>query len=315
MIKYIDKINIKYKNAGEIKPDEIAFAIYCNSKGIDLTTSCNYIYQQLLMGKWITKDQNINMYILDSSDDILGLVNNDSYDKVIYIKCEEITNTNIRVNNFSKRYSFKDNFKPSIKFPIDNIVDFVIYGCYERKLDDKTKFIPYCSNVEGNLIKEDIFIRIEDIFARENFKKHIISSYYLLDNNMHSYLGFFYNIIMNSSTKDDDIINIINERLKSNLDVSQLKKYDRATHVDAIREVFKCVYAGELKNSLINNLKQLLNEIENKLGDYIMIFSIEEQNSTSKQDLKIVSPWYFNAKTWCIVYKNGILIVSYGSDE
>ena len=54
--------------------------------------------------------------------------------------------------------------------------------------------------------------------------------------------------------------------------------------------------------------------METKLGSYIKLYSIEEEeNDTDESDS--INPFYINMENWCIVYKNAILIVSYGSDE
>lgn len=61
------------------------------------------------------------------------------------------------------------------------------------------------------------------------------------------------------------------------------------------------------------NWKKYLCEIENKLGSYIKLYSIEEENDTNENNL--VNPFYINLGTWCVIYQNAILIISYGSDE
>lgn len=58
-----------------------------------------------------------------------------AYNKVIYIKSKEISNENINVDNFRKMFAFKEINKtiPSTGDSINNITDYIIYGCYERK--------------------------------------------------------------------------------------------------------------------------------------------------------------------------------------
>jgi len=60
-------------------------------------------------------------------------------------------------------------------------------------------------------------------------------------------------------------------------------------------------------------LKKYLSGIENKLGSYIKLYSIEEDNDTNERNL--VNPFYINLETWCVIYQNAILIISCGSDE
>lgn len=120
-----------------------------------------------------------------------------------------------------------------------------------------------------------VIIRVEEIFAIENY----------------------------------DITNIINEKFKTNLNSSSLKSYDIKNHIEAVNEIFKSIYADELTHKLLDELKKYLSKIENKLGSYIKLYSIYEENDTN------VNTFYINLETWCVVYQNAILIISYGSDE
>lgn len=317
MIGYKDKINIDYNYGTKLKENEIAFAIYCNVFDVDITDFCNYIYYILSLGNWISKNKHISMYIVYSNLDILGLEDKKTYNKVIYIKCEDINNENINVNNFRKMYDYRENSKtiPSTEYSINNI-DNIIYGCYERKLDKEAELNPYCSDLEdnSNLLKKDIFIRVEEIFAKENYKKNLLNLYHLLNKyQIYAYAGFAYNIIMNNAIENYDITNIINEKFKTNLDSSSLKSYEIKNHIDAIKEIFKSIYDDKLTDELIDELKKYLSEIKNKLGSYIKLYLIEEKSGTNKS--KSVNPFYINFGTWCIIYQNAILIISSGSDE
>lgn len=317
MMDYKDKINIDYNDGTKLKENEIAFAIYCNVSDADITAFCNYIYYILSLGKWISKNKEISMYIVNSNFDILGLENKNAYNKVIYIKCEEINNENISANNFRKMYDHKENSKtiPSTEYSFSNI-DNIIYGCYERKLDKAAELYPYCSDVEDNknLLRDDIFIRVEEIFAKENYKKNLVNWYRLLlsRNGISADAGFSYNVIMNNAIDNDDITNIINEKFKTNLNGSSLIDYDIRNHIDAVKEIFKSIYADKLTDKLLNELNKYLSEIENKLGNYIKLYSIYEDENENDTN---VNPFYINLGTWCVVYQNAILIISYGSDE
>lgn len=118
---------------------------------------------------------------------------------------------------------------------------------------------------------------------------------------------------MNNAIENYDITYIINEKFKTNLDSSSLKSYDIKNHIDAIKEIFKLIYADKLTDELIDELKKYLSEIKNKLGSYIKLYLIEEKSGTNKS--KSVSPFYINLGTWCVIYQNAILIISFGSDE
>lgn len=101
-----------------------------------------------------------------------------------------------------------------------------------------------------------------------------------------------------------------NEKFKTNLDSSSLKSYDIKNHMDAVKEIFKSIYEDELTDKLFDELKKYLSKIENKLGSYIKLYSIyEDENDTN------VNTFYINLGTWCVVYQNAILIILYGSDE
>ena len=118
---------------------------------------------------------------------------------------------------------------------------------------------------------------------------------------------------MNNAIENYDITYIINEKFKTNLDSSSLKSYDIKNHIDAIKEIFKLIYADKLTDELIDELKKYLSEIKNKLGSYIKLYLIEEKSGTNKS--KSVNPFYINLGTWCVIYQNAILIISFGSDE
>lgn len=318
MVDYKDKINIDYNYGTKLKENEIAFAIYCNSSNIDLADFCDYIYYILSLGIWISKNKDISMYILRSNLDILGLEDKNVYNNVIYIKCEDINNENINVDKFRKMHDFKEINKtiPFNGYLINNITDYIIYGCYERKLDKEAELNPYSSDLEDNrnLLKKDIFIRVEEIFAKENYKKNLLNLYHLLSKyKIYANAGFSYNIIMNNAIENYDITYIINEKFKTNLDSSSLKSYDIKNHIDAIKEIFKLIYADKLTDELIDELKKYLSEIKNKLGSYIKLYLIEEKSGTNKS--KSVNPFYINLGTWCVIYQNAILIISFGSDE
>lgn len=317
MIDYKYKINTDYNYGTKSKENEIAFAIYCKSSDTDLTDFCNHIYYILSLGNWIAKNKDISMCIVDSNLDILGLEDKNAYNNVIYIKCEDISNENINVDKFRKMLDFKEINKtiPSNGYSINNITDYIIYGCYERKLDKGAELNPYCSDIEDNrnLLKEDIFIRVEEIFAKENYKKNLLNLYHLVGKDrIYAYAGFSYNIIMNNAIENYDITNIINEKFKTNLDSSSLKSYDIKNHIDAIKEIFKSIYAAELTDKLFDELKKYLSKIENKLDSYIKLYLIEESGTNKSNS---VNSFYIKLGTWCVVYQNAILIISYGSDE
>lgn len=159
-------------------------------------------------------------------------------------------------------FAFKEINKtiPSTGYSINNITDYIIYGCYERKLDKIVELNPYCSDVEdnNNLLKEDIFTKVEEIFAKENYKKNLLNWYRLLSRDrIYADAGFSYNIIMNNVTENDDVTTIINEKFKTNLNGSSLKAYDIRNHIDAVKEIFKSIYADKLTDKLLDELKKI----------------------------------------------------------
>lgn len=103
-----------------------------------------------------------------------------------------------------------------------------------------------------------------------------------------------------------------NEKFKTNLDSSSLKSYDIKNHTEAVKEIFKSIYVGKLTDKLFDELKKYLSKIENKLGSYIKLYLIEESGTNKSNS---VNSFYINLGTWCLVYQNAILIISYGSDE
>jgi len=312
MINYKDKINIDYNNGTNLKENEIAVVIYCNSSDTDLMVFCNHIYYILYLGNWILRDKIINMYSVDSTSDILKLDNKNKYNMAIYIKSEDLNQESIKVDNYRKMFDINeiDQTIPSIGYTADTISDFIVYSCHERKINNDTKLNPYCSDYE-----DDTFSKIEELFAKESYKKNLLKLYHIgINNNLYAYSGFSYNIIMNNSTENDNIANILNKKFRTHLKMDVIRDYKIVNHIDAIKEVFKLIYDADLTDSVIEEFNKYLSVIENKLGRYIKLYSIEEEeNDTDESDS--INPFYINMENWCIVYQNAILIISYGSDE
>lgn len=314
MIDYSNKINIDYNYGEKLKENEIAFVIYCNASDTDITDFCNNIYYILSLGHWILKNKDITMYIVDSNFDILGLENKNAYNKVIYIKCEEISNEKINVNNFRKMNDI---------YQKDTILsNCTIYSCYERKLDKLIKLSPYgygCFYDIDKLVDENIFIKIEEIFAKENYRKKMLTLYGKRNFTGNGKLlssdsGFEFCSIRNDIAINKDIISIINNKLKTNLNKLVFDNYKIENHMEAFIEIFKVIYDNKLDDESINTLEKYISEIENKLGNYIKLYSIKEEgNDTNESNL--VNPFFINCGTWCLIYQNAILIISYGLDE
>jgi len=273
---------------------------------------CNHIYYILYLGNWILRDKIINMYSVDSTSDILKLDNKNKYNMAIYIKSEDLNQESIKVDNYRKMFDINeiDQTIPSTGYTADTISDFIVYSCHERKLDDDAILNPYCSDYE-----DDTFSKIEEIFAKESYKKNLLKLYHIgSNNNLYAYSGFSYNVIMNNAIENDDIANILNKKFRTHLKMDVIRDYKIVNHIDAIKEVFKLIYDADLTDSVIEEFNKYLSVIENKLGRYIKLYSIEEEeNDTDESDS--INPFYINMENWCIAYQNAILIVSYGSDE
>ena len=312
MIDYKNKINIDYNNGTNLKENEIAIVVYCNVSDSDLMDFCNHIYYILFLGNWILRNKVISMHVVDRNLDILGLENKNAYNRAIYIKSEDLNQETIKVDNYRKMFDLNeiDQTIPSSGYTTDTISDFIVYGCYERKLDNDAKLNPYCSDYE-----DDTFSKIEEIFAKESYKKNLLKLYHIgSNNNLYAYSGFSYNIIMNNFIENDDIASILNKNFKTKLKTDVIRDYKKENHIDAIKEIYKLIYDANLTDSVIDELKKYLRDIENKLGSYIKLYSLEEEeNDTDECDS--INPFYINMGNWCVVYQNAILIVSYGSDE
>jgi len=306
MINYKNKINIDYINGTKLNKDEIAFAFYCKTQLNDLSVFCNHMYHVLFLGKWILSNSNVNMYVVNNDEDILDLENinidkKKEYNKVVYIKYEDINSDTVRVKSYRKIFDYKeqDETKVSSGYKIDNIDDYGIYISCERKIDNGTELSPYCSNVidNNNLVSKDIFIKIEEIFAKENYKKNLLKLYNLLSNNkLCANLGFSYSIILN-------------EEYKNNMDKTSQKSLDIKEHIDAIKKIYSVIYDKELEEKSSIELNKYIAEIESKLGNYIEMYLVEDDNAVS------INPFYMNFGVWCIRYQNALLIISHGSDE
>ena len=217
-MNYIDKINIiNCENEFEHKfnKNEIAFAIYSNVLDKDIPCLCNGIYELLAMGKWISKEQQIDFYVVENGLEILKLENKNSYNKSIYIMDDDISKENIKVTEYRKMYDINEKDETILKHASYNCA---IYSCYERKLDKSIKLNPYGLSFYDidKLVNENIFVKIEEIFAKENYRRKMINLYSEIDfckigKALYSDLGFEFCGIKNDISINKDIRSILNK--------------------------------------------------------------------------------------------------------
>lgn len=283
-----------------INKDNIAFIIYTN-----ITDNEDKMYSDIseAVCRWLIKSNEIKLYVTDYSNDYFKLENKD---KVLYILNDnyEEKNNYIKTNNYNKIYQSEED-------------SYSIYSYFEKTINEDIKFIPYSKNVydyngaEEYEIEEETLIGIEEVYARETYKKSIfLSTYHLINNELRTYEGYEYSIIKNDYNENNNIIEIINDTFNTKLkyyEVNDLK-------IDNLIDVYKEIYFNDffdLNETSLNKLNEYINKLEIKLGKYKKVYLVDE----SEDEDNIINSFFINMATWCIVFEKGIIIVMYGSNE
>ena len=295
MNKEITKEIIQTNNI-EINKEDISFIIYTDIE--------DNSYDEItdLLCRWLLKTNEIKLYVTDYEYDYFKLENKN---KVLYILN----------NNYEEKFNYikTNNYK---KIYIDENNTYSIYSYFEKKLEE-VKFIPYSKNVydyngsEEYEIEEDLLIGIEEIFAKETYRKPIfLNPYRLINNELSSYEGYEYNIIKNDYNENDNIIEILNDTFGTKLKYDDIKDLKIEKIVDTYKEIY-CNNFYELDDSSLNKLNDSIESLESKLGKYKKVYLVNE----SDNEENIINTFYFNMCTWAIVFEKGIIIIMYGSNE
>ena len=308
MNKEIAKEIIQINN--NIAKEEIAFIIYTNVEENNEDKLFSSIAD--LICRWVTKEDNIKLYVTDYENDILKIDDNNTNTKVVYILN----------NNYEEKLNYNKNTKYINVYSTDEIVGvdntyINIYSCFEKKINDDAIFKPYSSEVydyndaEEFEIEEELFTNIEEIYAKESYKKHIILGLYrLINNELCSYEGYEYSIIKNDINTNSNIIEVINDTFDTKIKYEDINNLKKDNLKDAINEIY-------LNNSLcleddsVNKLSKLTSELESRLGNYKNAYLIIE----GEEEETIVNSFFVNMSTYCIVFEKTLLIISYGSNE
>lgn len=297
---------IQIKN--NINKNDIAFAIYTNVVKENEEKIYNDIAE--LISMWALKVNDIKLYVTDINNDILNIEDNKSNTKVIYLLNDNYENKlNYNKTNDYKKVYFTDE--------INNVENtyISIYSCFEKKLDDSVKFKPYTQNIydyngaEDFELEEELFTGIEEIYAKELYRKSIILGLYrVVNNELYAYEGYEYSIIKNDINDNSNIIEVINDTLDTKI------KYDALNDIKKsdLKEVFNNIYLNTkfaLDDDSSNKINDYINELEQRLGNYKKTYLVIEDEES------IINSFYINMSTWIIVFDNALLVISYGSNE
>ena len=179
---------IQIKN--NINKNDIAFAIYTNV----VKENEEKVYNDIadLICRWVTKEDNIKLYVTDINNDILKIDDNNTNTKVVYI----LNNDYEEKLNYNKNTKYINVYSTEEIVGVDNTY-INIYSCFEKKINDDAIFKPYSSEIydyndaEEFEIEEELFTNIEEIYAKESYRKHIILGLYrLINNELCSYEGY-----------------------------------------------------------------------------------------------------------------------------
>ena len=284
----------------EINKENIAFIIYTN---IEEDEEKIYTDISESVCRWLLKTNEVKLYVTDYENDYFKLENKD---KVIYIlndNYEEKLKLK-KIDNYQKIYEKENNI-------------YSIYSYYEKDLDENIKFIPYSKNVydyngsEEYEIEEELLIGVEEIFAKETYKKSIfLTTYNLINNEIRSYEGYEYNIVKNDYNENNNIIEILNDTFETKLKYDEINDLKIDNLVDAYKEIYYIDFLN-ISDSSINKLNNIIENLELKLGKYRKIYLVNE--SDNEED--IINTFFVNMCTWAIVFDNAIIVVMYGSNE
>lgn len=284
----------------EINKENIAFIIYTN---IEEDEEKTYTDISESVCRWLLKTNEVKLYVTDYENDYFKLENKD---KVIYIlndNYEEQLKLK-KIDNYQKIYEKENNI-------------YSIYSYYEKDLDENIKFIPYSKNVydyngsEEYEIEEELLIGVEEIFAKETYKKSIfLTTYNLINNEIRSYEGYEYNIVKNDYNENNNIIEILNDTFETKLKYDEINDLKIDNLVDAYKEIYYIDFLN-ISDSSINKLNNIIENLELKLGKYRKIYLVNE--SDNEED--IINTFFVNMCTWAIIFDNAIIVVMYGSNE
>ena len=297
---------IQIKN--NINKNDIAFAIYTNVVKENEEKIYNDIAE--LISMWALKVNDIKLYVTDINNDILNIEDNKSNTKVIYLLNDNYENK----LNYNKTNDYKKVYFTDETNNVKNTY-ISIYSCFEKKLDDSVKFKPYTQNIydyngaEDFELEEELFTGIEEIYAKELYRKSIILGLYrVVNNELYAYEGYEYSIIKNDINDNSNIIEVINDTLDTKI------KYDALNDIKKsdLKEVFNNIYLNTkfaLDDDSSNKINDYINELEQRLGNYKKTYLVIEDEES------IINSFYINMRTWIIVFDNALLVISYGSNE
>ncbi len=179
------------------------------------------------------------------------------------------------------------------------------------------KFIPYCNESEINDCSDNTILKViyemEELFATENCKKEL--SIYRCENEViKSYFGFAVDVVSISSNEINVIVSEINKRFGINMIKDAFHNNNIGDGAMALESIFHFIYDASADARIMNSLNEQLLVLENTLGKYRGIYSVNIQSYGLNEE-QLFSPFYITDYSWVIIFDRYVLLLSYGSYE
>lgn len=291
--------------------ENIAFIFYGNINKEEIKKTLNKIVYMLDRGNWVYR-YILGLKIYVSDINICNIDGIGKHDKFFYIMKKQI-----RIP-YKNTELFKIYDSKNIEWNNNNLS---AYSFIEKKIDDNVIFDPYGDELidENHLLDLNYYIQIEEIFAREEYKRHLYPNYsvslrYIQDKNgkykkggdkiLSAYEGYYISIIENK-TLDNDVIKCINDYFNIHNDHVRIEKTDINNSIEALLNCY-----GLWENFIEDNSKMKLqnysNIIENRLGKFKGYYKIS--NFMDIYGISLREPC-------CFLYEKAIVVVDYATRE
>lgn len=302
--------------------ENIAFIFYGNINQEEIKKTLNKIVYILYESHWVYR-YILGLKIYVSDINICNIDGIGKHDKFFYIMKKQISIPYKNTEPF-KIYDSK-NFKvydsKNIEWNNNNNNNLSAYSFIEKKTDANVIFVPYSDELfdENHLLDLNYYIQIEEIFAREEYKRHLYPNYlvslrYLQDKNgeykkdrdkiLFAYEGYYISIIENK-TLDNDVIKCLNNYFNIHNECIRVEKTDINNSIEALLNCY-----GLWENFIDDNSKVKLqnysNIIENRLGKFKGYYKISNYPDISGISLR---------KPCCFLYEKAIVFVEYATRE
>lgn len=196
-------------------------------------------------------------------------------------------------------------------------------GEEKRKYNSNYKFLPYHDNYEDldeiefnglNIFSNNLFTKIEEVFAIENYRKADIPKYNYFNNNLCSFMeGFHVSALKNDYNINSNIVEVINTKFDTNLTMDEFIEKRITNEIEIYADIYNMDVdkTYNLDKESKDKIEKYIKEISNVFGKVLKWYQVDEKMD---DNIKTVNKFYIIFSTYFIVYEKGIVIIGWGSD-